>query len=54
MWFHIKRGALWEVGFFSPDSTWYAVKQFSEESEAARYVNYLNGGHGRYLSFRKD
>jgi len=46
--------SLWTVGHYrmegyedtSSDHRWMAMKDFSTEEEAARYVNYLNGGNG--------
>lgn len=43
--------SLWTVGYYEPRSSegelyykWKPLKDFSEEFEAARYVNFLNGG----------
>jgi hypothetical protein len=40
----------WEVGFFEPTDdggeSWHLIRHFPMMYNAARYVNYLNGGHG--------
>lgn len=45
MYVYIKsEPGLWTVGFFLPDGKWRPESDFNSMREAARRVNYLNGG----------
>ena len=35
---------LWTTGFYAPDGTWNADKDFTDREEAAKRVHWLNGG----------
>jgi hypothetical protein len=43
---------LWQVGYYIPPDAessvaeWHTVMEYSEEGQAMRMVNYLNGGTG--------
>ncbi len=37
---------VWTVGFYYPDGGFHEAEEFDTEGEAARRVNYLNGGDG--------
>jgi len=49
---------LWTVGFlepashFAPSGRWVAMADFSRQDDAARYINWLNGGNG--APFKED
>lgn len=34
------------VGFYTPNGTWIKESEWADPGEAARRVNYLNGGSG--------
>lgn len=37
---------LWTVGYYRPESgEWMPLKDFSTQTDAAKWVNYLNGGN---------
>lgn len=45
MWVYIpQEDETFEVGFFSPDGQWFADGKYDSKEDAARRVNYLNGG----------
>jgi len=45
MWVYIRSEAnLYTVGFFSPDGRWQTDSDHQSKDEAAKRVNYLNGG----------
>ena len=35
---------LWTVGFYDPSGKWHAESDHDDPEEAAKRVNYLNGG----------
>ncbi len=49
---------LWTVGHYrqigheesSSESKWIPMRDFTGETEAASYVNYLNGGNGNFFN----
>lgn len=47
----IKRSAadnLWTVGYYELDNGWCPLRDFNEEEACFRFINYLNGGTGKY------
>jgi hypothetical protein len=45
---------LWTVGHYKVAGAfaeWVAMRDFSTESEASGYVNFLNGGDGKFPNF---
>ena len=46
MWVYIQSGSnpgLWTVGFYKPDGSWNATKDFEWERDAQALVSRLNG-----------
>jgi len=41
-------GNLWTVGFYKPNGQWHSESDHSTKSEAAKRVNFLNGGSVSY------
>lgn len=39
-----KMDRLWVVGFYDPSGGWHPDSDHAEREEAAKRVNYLNGG----------
>jgi len=37
---------LWTVGFYSPSGEWHPDSDWNVREDAAKRVNYLNGGKG--------
>ena len=37
---------LYTVGFYKPDGKWMPESDWSDKEDAAKRVNYLNGGSG--------
>ena len=49
MFVYIPTKTMWEVGFFGPYSEWLCVHRFPTEERAASFVNFLNGGDGKFI-----
>ena len=45
--FHYRRIMVRGAGAPFPEDKMIMMRDFNSEQEAARYVNFLNGGHGR-------
>jgi hypothetical protein len=45
---YIRLGQIWTVGHYSPDGRWYPLRDFSSEERAVAFINYLNGGDGKF------
>ncbi len=45
MWIYIKsEPELWTVGFYDPSGKWHADSDHEAREDAAKRVNFLNGG----------
>ena len=45
-WVYIRsEPGLYTVGFYAPDGTWHTDSDHGNREDAARRVNYLNGGN---------
>lgn len=48
---------LWTVGFYDPNGTWHADTDWDDKEDAAKRVNYLNGGansHSKGITWQED
>lgn len=46
---------VWIVGYYRDEPyRWVAFEDFTEEEDARRLVNYLNGGTGDPFPYKKD
>jgi hypothetical protein len=53
-----KDNKTWIVGFFEPvddgGEDWCGIAEFDTQTQAGRYVNYLNGGPGNPFAWVED
>ncbi len=54
MYVYVKsESRLWTVGFYDPQGEWHPESDHDNERDAARRVNFLNGGHAGLVELQQ-